>query len=92
MNYGDAIAWCVKNSAVFRFVERTERQDFVMLNERVPGTLSLELAHTIDGQNYVVHVPLDSTTEPSKAIARALIAGVQHFAERRSAMITGASN
>jgi hypothetical protein len=83
MNYGDAINWCVQHDAVFRFVQRNERQDFIALNQAIPGDKSLELCQTIAGKNYVAHVPLDSSTEPSKAVARALITAVQHFGERR---------
>lgn len=92
MNYGDALNWCVKHNAVFRFVNRNERPSFVAMNETISGDKALELAITLDGKTVAGHAPLDSSTEPSKAVARALITCVEYFVKRESAMLTGALN
>lgn len=92
IHYGDAISYCVCHNVVFRFVERRERSQFVLMNESVPGTHALELAITIDGKNYVAHSPLDSSSDPSRAVAVSLITCVEHFIKRDSRMITGALN
>jgi hypothetical protein len=93
MNYGDAISWCIRHSAVFRFVPRSARQQFVAMNESTPGSVSIEVAYTReDGKVVAVHAPLDSSTEPSKAVARALIGCVEFLARERSAGVTGSLN
>jgi len=81
ISYGDAIDWCIKNNGVFRFINRSERPTFVIANEKIPGDKAMELAADIHGKACVIHAPLDSSTEPSKAVARALIACVDHFAK-----------
>ena len=82
MNYGDAISWCVQNEALFRFVRRQTRSEFVITNESIPGDKSLEVAITVEGKTYVVHCALDSSKEPSNAIAIALISCVEFFAKK----------
>jgi hypothetical protein len=91
MTYGESVSWCIRHSAVFRFVPRNARQQFVAMNESVSGDKSIEVAYTReDGRTVAVHAPLDSSTEPSKAVARALIGCVEFLAQQRSAVITGA--
>lgn len=84
ISYGDAIQWCVRNGAVFRFTKRDARPEFVFVNQDVPGEVALELAYTgEDGKTRAVHAPLDTSGEPSKVVALALISCVQFFAERQ---------
>lgn len=85
INYGDAIQWCIRNGAVFRFTKRDSRPEFVYVNQDVPGTTALELAYTRgDGKTVAVHAPLDTSGEPSKVVALALISCVQFFMEKQS--------
>lgn len=79
INYSDALSWCVRHRAVFRFIERRERGEFYAANESIPGDYALELAVDVLGQTQVGHYPLDSSKEPSKAIALALINCVEWF-------------
>lgn len=95
MTYGDAIIWCVRHEAVFRFVERRSRSEFIATNESIPGDKSLELAVTVAGKTLVVHCPLDSSKERSGAVASALISSVKFFDEKlaqRTAMVQGSVN
>lgn len=92
INYGDAINWCIQNSAVFRFTDRRERSEFIFTNESIPGDKALELAVTIEGKTYVAHSPLDSSAEPSKAVAVSLIVCVEHFLKRESITFAGVAN
>lgn len=82
MNYGEAIDWMVRHDTAFRFVRRTVRQSFVTVNESIPGDKALELAVTVSGKNYMVHAALDSSKEPSNAIAVALISCVEFMAKK----------
>lgn len=82
INYGDAIDWMLRNNAVMRFVERRVRSEFVITNESIPGNKSLEMAVTVDSKNYVCHCALDSSKEPSAAIAVAIISCVQFFVKK----------
>jgi hypothetical protein len=79
ISYGDAIQWCIRNGAVFRFVDRRERPEFVFVNQDKPGDKALELAVDIDGRTRAVHCPLDASGEPSKVVAVALISCVEFF-------------
>lgn len=93
ITYGDAISYCIRHNAVFRFCERRARSEFIATSESIPGNKSLELAITIDGKIYAVHCPLDSSKEPSSAVASALIAGVGFMMEKvRQPMVTGVAN
>lgn len=85
ISYGDAIAWCIRNGAVFRFTKRDARPEFVYVNKDVPGELALELAYTREDKKTVaVHRPLDMSGEPSKVVTLALIECVQFFMEKES--------
>ena len=84
ISYGDAIEWCIRNGAVWRFCKREERPEFAFVNRDTPGTISIELAYTgEDGGTRAVHAPLDTSGEPSKAVALALICCVQFFVEKQ---------
>ena len=87
LTYSDAIAWCIKRKAVFRFVERGSRPDFVFINQQTPGTQSLELMYERDGRPVAVHVALDTSVEPSKSVAIALISAVTFFMNKESCLI-----
>lgn len=92
INYGDAIDWCIRNGAVFRFVNREARPDFVFVNQDTPGRVAIELAYTgEDGKTRAVHAPLDASGEPSKAVALALISCVQFFMEKQGRMLSAVS-
>lgn len=79
MTYATALDWCIRHHAVFRFVRRRERGEFLAANMDIPGDLALELAVDVLGQTQVGHYPLDSSKEPSKAIALAIISCVEWF-------------
>lgn len=83
ISYGDAMAWCVREGAVIRFVKRGERPDFVDMNKDVPGTLAVEMAVDVDRRTVAVHRPLDSSAEPSKAVAKAIIECMMFLAEKQ---------
>jgi hypothetical protein len=92
ITYGESIQWCVKHAAVFRFIERRDRGEFYAANMDIPGQYALEVVITIDGKVVAGHYPLDSSKEPSKAFALALLECVQWFAERgRQGMAAKAS-
>jgi hypothetical protein len=87
--YGDAIDWCIRNGAVWRFVKRDVRPEFVYVNRDTPGTIAIELAYTAeDGKPKAVHAPLDTSSEPSKAVALALICCVQFFMKREGQVLS----
>lgn len=89
INYGDAIAWCIQNGAVWRFVKREARPEFAYVNQDVPGTIAIELAYTDEtGKTKAVHAPLDIGGEPSKTVALALISCVQFFMERQGQVLS----
>lgn len=88
ISYGEALGWCVKHNAVFRIVNRRVRGEFLAANMDIPGDFALELAVDILGKTVVGHYPLDSTHEPSKAMALALIGCVQWFVEREGQALT----
>lgn len=89
ISYGDAIQWCIRNGAVFRFTNRESRPEFVYVNQAVPGTLALELAYTgEDGRTRAVHAPLDTSGDPSNVVALALISCVQFFVEKQGQVLT----
>lgn len=92
MNYGDALSWCLKNAAVFRFVNRKVRGEFYAANLDIPGELALEMAIDVAGKTVAAHYPLDGTKEPSKAIAEAMIECVEWFAKNQSRAIAGGVN
>jgi hypothetical protein len=94
MNYGDALGWCIRNEAVFRFIRRRDRAPFLYANESIPGDLALELAVTLNGKTYAGHYPLDSSKEPSAAVAVALIGCVEWFVNKQGqlAAIAGQVN
>lgn len=83
ITYGESVAWCVKNRAVFRFVHRHERGEFLAANDSIPGEYALELAVNILGKTVMGHYPLDSSKSPSDAVAVALIACVEWFEKQR---------
>ncbi len=83
MNYGDALQWCVKHNAVFRFVSRRTRGEFLAANMDIPGDKAIEMAVDINGKTVAGHYPLDSSKEPSAAIAVALIGCVEWFAKQK---------
>lgn len=92
MNYGDALDWCVKHDTAFRFIRRDSRPDFAFMNESVPGDKALELALTINGRHYIAHAPLDSSKDPSNAIAAALIGCVEFFVKNNPLVATAKLN
>lgn len=90
ITYADALSWCIQHRAVFRFIERRERGEFLAANESIPGDFALELAVDVLGQTQVGHYPLDSSKEPSKAIALALINCVEWFEKQiGKALVSG---
>lgn len=92
MNYGDTLAWTIKHEALFRFVNRKIRGEFYAANLDIPGEFALEMAITVLGRTVAAHYPLDSSKEPSKAIAEAMIGCVEWFAKNRSRAIVGGVN
>jgi hypothetical protein len=87
ISYGEAIQWCIRNGAVFRFTDRDSRSEFVYVNQSVPGRFALELAYTgDDGKTRAVHAPLDISGDPSKTVALALISCVQFFMEKQTGL------
>ena len=92
ITYGDALAFCVQRNAVFRFVHRHARGEFLAANDSIPGNLALEMAITIQGKTVMGHMPLDASKEPSSAVALALTGCVEWFTKREGqALITGAN-
>lgn len=92
INYGDALAWCESHNAVFRFVKRRVRGEFLAANMDIPGEYSLELAVDVAGKTVVGHYPLDSTKSPSDAVAVALIGCVEWFAKQERRVLTAGVN
>jgi hypothetical protein len=92
ISYGEAIDWCVKNNAVFRFVNRRDRSQFVILNESIPGDKAVELAADVYGRTCVVHCALDSSVEPSNALAKALIGCVGHLIKQQKRSLIMSAN
>lgn len=92
MTYGDALHYCESHGAVFRFVKRRERGEFLAANMDIPGEYALELAVDLHGKTQVGHYPLDSSKEPSKSVAEALIGCVEWFVKREGTMIAGGMN
>lgn len=87
ISYGDALTWCIRNGAVFRFTDRDSRPDFAYVNSAVPGKLALELAYTgDDGKTRAVHASLDTSGDPSNVVALALISCVQFFMEKQTGL------
>lgn len=94
MTYGESLAWCLSHQAVFRFVRRRERGEFYAANMDIPGEYALELAITIRGRTVAGHMPLDSSKEPSRSVAEALIGCVEWFVkqDRQSLVVGGGLN
>lgn len=92
ITYGESLGFCVSHAAVFRFALRRERGEFLAANMDIPGEHALEMAVEILGKTQVAHYPLDSSKEPSKAVAEALIGCVEWFLKRQGAMIAGGVN
>lgn len=90
MTYGDALHYCESHGAVFRFVKRLERGEFLAANMDIPGEYALEMVVTIYRKNVVGHYPLDSSKEPSKSVAEALIGCVEWFVKReKQSLVVG---
>lgn len=93
ISYGEALGWCVKNDAVFRFVHRHARGEFLAANDSIPGEYALELAVNIYGKTIMGHYPLDSSKSPSDAVAVALIACVEWFIkQKQQRLVVGGVN
>jgi len=89
-SYGDAIAWCIQNEAVMRFVNRDVRPEFY--RELKSGEIALELAVTIGGKVRVAHYPIDKSIEPGKSIGLAMMGCVKYFIEKGAALAAASSN
>ena len=92
ISYCEAIDWCVKSNAVFRFVNRRDRSQLVMMNEGIPADKGVELAADVYGRTCVVHCALDSSVEPSNALAKALIGCVEHFIKQQKRSLVVSMN
>lgn len=92
MNYGDALNWCESHAAVFRIVKRRERGEFLAANMDIPGAYAWEMAVDVLGRTVVGHYPLDSSKEPSKAIAEAMIGCVEWFVKQQGKAIGAGVN
>ena len=92
MNYGEALGWCEKSGAVFRFVKRRVRGEFLAANMDIPGEYALEMAVDILGKTHVGHYPLDSSKSPSDAVAVALIGCVEWFQKNQGRAIGAGVN
>lgn len=93
IKYGEALGWCVQNNAVFRFVHRHARGEFLAANDSIPGEHALELAVNIYGKTVMGHYPLDSSKAPSDAVAVALIACVEWFMkQKQQRLVVGGMN
>ena len=92
MTYGESLGWCIKHAAVFRFINRRERGEFLAANDSIPGEFALEMAVDILGKTVVGHYPLDSSKEPSKAVAEAMIGCVEWFEKNQGRAIGAGVN
>lgn len=92
MTYGQVLGWAIKHNAVFRFINRRERGEFLAANDSIPGEFALEMAVDIFGKTVVGHYPLDSSKEPSKAVAEAMIGCVEWFEKNKGRAITASVN
>ena len=93
ITYGEALGFCVKYRAVFRFIERRERGEFLAANMSIPGDHALELAITLYGKVVAAHMPLDSSKSPSDAVAVALIGFVEWFMKQKhQSLVVGGLN
>lgn len=92
ITYGESLAWCESHGAVFRFVKRRVRGEFLAANMDIPGEYSLELAVDVAGKTVVGHYPLDSTKSPSDAVAVALIGCVEWFIKSERQVISAGVN
>jgi hypothetical protein len=92
MTYGESIDFCEKHGAVFRFVKRRERGEFLAANMEIPGAYALEMAVDILGKTVVGHMPLDSSKAPSDAVAVALIGCVEWFQKNQGRAIGAGGN
>ena len=86
MTYGDAIKWCIQRGAVMRFVTQDSRPQFVITATK-PSGVAVEMAIDQDGKTIVAHYPLDLNTEPSRAVAKAVIGCVEYFIERKTQVL-----
>ena len=92
MTYGESLGWCIKHNAVFRFINRRERGEFLAANDSIPGDFALEMAVDVLGKTVVGHYPLDSSKEPSKSVAEAMIGCVEWFEKNRGRAIGAGVN
>lgn len=93
ITYGESLAWCVQNNAVFRFVHRHARGEFLAANDSIPGEYALELAIDLYGKTVAGHMPLDSSKSPSDAVAVALTGCVEWFMkQRQQRLVVGGLN
>lgn len=92
MTYGESIDFCERHQAVFRFVKRRARGEFLAANMDIPGEYALEMVIDILGQPVIGHYPLDSSKSPSDAVAVALIGCVEWFQKNQGRAITTGVN
>lgn len=92
ITYGESLGWCIKHNAVFRFINRRERGEFLAANDSIPGDFALEMAVDVLGKTVVGHYPLDSSKEPSKSVAEAMIGCVEWFEKDRGRAIGAGVN
>lgn len=92
MTYGESIDFCERHAAVFRFVKRRTRGEFLAANMEIPGEYALEMVVDILGQPVIGHYPLDSSKSPSDAVAVALIGCVEWFQKNQGRAIGAGVN